>query len=70
MLNSWSRALLLLDVKFTIIDVNEQMLRLDGRARDQLIGHSFWDAFRATRGAPVGALFIRIVEGVRRPHRT
>jgi len=61
-LNSMVEGFALLDVKFTIIDVNEEMLRLDGRARDQLIGRSFWDAFPGTRDAPVGALFIRIVE--------
>lgn len=47
----------LLSSDFTILDVNAETLRLDGRDRDELIGRSHWEAFPGTEDSPVGAIF-------------
>lgn len=60
-LNSMAEGFALLGPDFTILDVNEETVRLDGRRRDELAGHSHWDAFPGTKHSPVGALFKRVM---------
>ncbi|GAA6614916.1 ATP-binding protein [Scytonema sp. NUACC26] len=59
-LNSMAEGFALLGDDFTILDVNEETLRLDGRSRDELIGRSHWDAFPGTEDSPVGEIFRRV----------
>ncbi|RDI53593.1 PAS domain S-box protein [Microvirga subterranea] len=60
-LNSMAEGFALLGPDFTILDVNTETVRLDGRRRDELVGRSHWDAFPGTEHSPVGALFKRVV---------
>ena len=60
-LNSMSEGFALLGGDFTILDVNEETLRLDGRSRDELIGRSHWDAFPGTEDSTVGEIFRHVV---------
>ena len=46
---------------FTILDVNEETLRLDGRSRGELVGRSHWDAFPGTEHSPLGDLYRRVM---------
>ncbi|MBH8577283.1 PAS domain S-box protein [Nostocaceae cyanobacterium CENA369] len=59
-LNSMTEGFALLGGDFTILDVNEETLRLDGRSRDELIGRTHWDAFPGTEDSPVGEIFMRV----------
>lgn len=59
-LNSMSEGFALLGGDFTILDVNEETLRLDGRSRKELVGCSHWDAFPGTEDSPVGEIFKRV----------
>lgn len=59
-LNSMTEGFALLGGDFTILDVNEETLRLDGRSRDELIGRSHWDAFPGTEDSSVGEIFRRV----------
>lgn len=59
-LNSMSEGFALLGGDFTILDVNEETLRLDGRSRDELIGRSHWEALPGTEDSPVGKIFRRV----------
>ncbi|MBD2091296.1 PAS domain S-box protein [Microcoleus sp. FACHB-1515] len=60
-LNSMAEGFALLGSDFTILDVNEETLRLDGRSRDELIGRSHWDAFPGSEDLPIGQIFKRVV---------
>ncbi len=42
------------DASLTILDVNQETLRLDGRAREELVGRSHWEAFPGTEHSPLG----------------
>ena len=46
---------------FTILDVNDETVRLDGRPRDELIGRSHWDAFPETERSPLGDFYRRVM---------
>lgn len=46
---------------FTILDVNEATLRLDGRTRSDLVGRSHWDAFPGTANSEVGDLYRQVM---------
>jgi PAS domain S-box-containing protein len=65
-LNSMSEGFALLGGDFTILDVNEETLRLDGRSRHELIGRSHWEAFPGSENSPVGEIFKRVARE-RRP---
>ncbi len=54
------------DDNFTILEVNEETLRLDGRSREELIGRSHWEAFPRSEHSPVGELYKRVM-AVREP---
>ncbi|BAY75476.1 two-component hybrid sensor and regulator [Nostoc linckia NIES-25] len=60
-LNSMAEGFALLGGDFTILDVNEETLRLDGRSRDELIGRTHWDAFPGTEDSSVAEIFRRVV---------
>lgn len=59
-LDSMAEGFALLGSDFTILDVNEETLRLDGRTRDELIGRTHWDAFPNTEDSPIGEIFKRV----------
>lgn len=60
-LNSMLEGFALFDPDFTIVDVNEATLQLDGRAREEIVGRSHWDAFPGSEDSPVGELFKRVM---------
>lgn len=55
-LNAMAEGFAHLGPDFTILDINEETLQLDGRHRDDLIGQKHWDAFPHTRDSPIGDL--------------
>src|SRR3712207_376506 len=59
-LDSMAEGFALLGSDFTILDVNDETLRLDGRPRDELVGRTHWEAFPGTEDSPVGGLFMRV----------
>ncbi|CAO3420420.1 PAS domain S-box protein [Azospirillum endophyticum] len=61
-LNSMAEGFALLGPDFTILDVNQETLRLDGRRRDELVGRTHWDAFPGTQNSPVGALLETVMQ--------
>lgn len=46
----------LLAPDFTILEHNREALRMDGRARDQIVGRSHWDAFPGSEDSELGRL--------------
>ncbi|MBE9011281.1 response regulator, partial [Pseudanabaenaceae cyanobacterium LEGE 13415] len=59
-LNSMIEGFALLGGDFTILDVNEETLRLDGRSRDELIGRTHWEAFPGTENSLIGEIYKRV----------
>lgn len=51
---------------FTILDVNQETERLDGRPRMELVGRSQWEAFPGIETSAIGDLFRRVMRE-RRP---
>lgn len=47
----------LLDHDFTILELNSEAVRIDGRPRDALIGRSHWDVYPGTEESDVGRLY-------------
>lgn len=60
-LDSMHDGFALFDRDFTILDVNREKLRLDGRSREDLVGRSQWDAYPETAISPLGGLFRRLM---------
>jgi two-component system, chemotaxis family, CheB/CheR fusion protein len=58
-LDSMAEGFALFDPDFTILDVNHETLKLDGRTRDQLVGRSHWEAFPGSEDSEVGRLYKR-----------
>ena len=46
---------------FTLLDVNAETLRLDGRPAEQLIGRSYWEADPESEASPIGDLLRRVM---------
>ncbi|MVN87149.1 PAS domain S-box protein [Deinococcus sp. HMF7620] len=61
-LDSMAEGFALLGDDFTILDVNEETLRLDGRSREELIGRTHWEVFPGTENSPVGELLRRVAQ--------
>lgn len=49
----------LLAPDFTILEHNREALRMDGRAREEIVGRSHWDAFPETERSELGQLLKR-----------
>ena len=47
----------LLSPDFTILDLNKEALRLDGRSREELIGRSHWEIYPGTEESELGARY-------------
>jgi len=60
-LGSMNEGFVLFDRDFTIVDVNKETLRRDGRRREDLIGRSHWDAFPGTETTPLGDMYRRVM---------
>ena len=60
-LNSMAEGFALLARDFTILDVNEETLKLDGRSREELVGRSHWEAFPGTEDSALGDLYRRVM---------
>ncbi|WP_395672557.1 PAS domain S-box protein [Phenylobacterium sp.] len=65
-LDSLTEGFALFDADFTILDVNAETLRLDGRTRDELVGRNHWEAFPGSEDSPLGRMFKRVAHE-RRP---
>ncbi|WP_200960784.1 PAS domain S-box protein [Rhizobium sp. Root708] len=61
-LDAMAEGFAIFDAEFTIRDVNQETLRLDGRTREELIGRSHWDAFPGTEYSPLGSLYRRVAQ--------
>lgn len=61
-------AIHLLSFDFTILDVNDSAMRIDGRHRDAVTGRCYWDAYPGSRATVVGRLIERVMDD-RRPER-
>jgi PAS domain S-box-containing protein len=48
---------MLLSHDFTILEINAEGVRVDGRPRDDIIGRNHWDVWPDTYELPVGALY-------------
>lgn len=59
-LESMAEGFALLDSAFRIIDVNAETLRLDGRARGELIGQTHWTAFPGSEEGLIGDTLRRV----------
>jgi PAS domain S-box-containing protein len=60
-LDSMSEGFALFSPDFTILDVNAETLRLDGRSRDELVGRNHWEAFPGSAGSQQGEMFERVM---------
>lgn len=60
-LNSMSEGFALFDRDFTIMEVNDETSRLDGRSREELVGRSHWEAFPGSEDAPFGEMLHRVM---------
>ncbi len=49
----------LLAPDFTILELNKEAMRIDARAREEVIGLSHWDAYPGTENSQVGKLYKR-----------
>ena len=60
-LDTMSEGFALLDADFTILDVNAETVRLDGRAREEIVGRNHWEAFPGSEDSPQGEMFKRVM---------
>lgn len=56
-LDGMSEGFALLDSEFRVIDINAEMLRLELRGRDELIGVSHWDLYPGTEHSSLGHFY-------------
>lgn len=59
-LDTMSEGFALLDADFTILDVNVETVRLDGRTREEIIGLNHWNAFPGSEHSAQGEMFKRV----------
>jgi PAS domain S-box-containing protein len=55
-LDGMSEGVLVLAPDFTVVSVNAEATRLDGRTREQIVGQSFWALYPGDEDEPLGAL--------------
>ena len=60
-LDTMSEGFALFDADFTILDVNAETVRLDGRPREALVGRNHWEAFPGSEESPQGEMFKRVM---------
>ena len=60
-LNAMAEGFALFAPDFTILDVNDETCRVDGRGRGELVGRSHWDAFPGTEQSPLGEFYRRVM---------
>ena len=56
-----SEGLVLLDREFCVLEINTEGLRVDGRARDAIVGRSHWDAWPGTEHSEQAKLYRRVM---------
>lgn len=61
--DNMAEAFCLLDREFRILQVNNEAVRLDGRAADELIGRTHWDVWPGSVGSVVEANYRRAMKG-------
>jgi PAS domain S-box-containing protein len=54
-----SEGFLLLAPDFTVVNANAEAMRLDGRTRETIVGHSFWALYPGDEDEPLGVLLKR-----------
>lgn len=59
--NAMAEGFALFAPDFTILDVNEETCRLDGRQRSELLGRSHWEAFPGTERSTLGEFYRRVM---------
>jgi PAS domain S-box-containing protein len=60
-LDTMSEGFALFDADFTILDVNAETLRLDGRTREEIVGRNHWETFPGSENSPQGEMFKRVM---------
>lgn len=58
-LQGMAEGFVLLDREFRILDINAEGLRIDGRARDDIVGKTHWEVWPGTEEAVQGKLYKR-----------
>ena len=58
-LDGMSEGFSLLSPHFVILELNAEALRLDGRARDQIVGRSHWELYPGSEHGALGVLYKR-----------
>ncbi|UVI39161.1 PAS domain-containing sensor histidine kinase [Qipengyuania spongiae] len=67
-LDSMGGGFAILDRDFTLLDIDEETIRLDGRLRSEVVGRSYWDLFPGTKHSELDDL-LRQTAIERRPGR-
>ena len=62
-LDGMTEGFVLLDRDFRVLDINSEGSRIDGRAADEVIGRSHWEAWPGSEGTDQGRLYKRVMAG-------
>jgi PAS domain S-box-containing protein len=65
MLANMDEAFMLLDRDFTVLEVNDEAVRLDGRTAQQLIGCSHWELYPGSEQSEFGRMYRRVLASAR-----
>ncbi len=60
-LENMGEGVVLLDRDFRVVDINAEALRLERRSRDEIVGHSHWDAWPGTETSVLGRTIARVM---------
>ena len=60
-LEGMAEGFVLLDHDFRLLDINAEGLRIDGRARDEVLGRSHWEVWPGTDDTESGRLYQRVM---------
>lgn len=60
--NSMSEALILLDKKFQVLDINAEGLRFDTQSRESIIGRLHWDVWAGTEESEQGEIYRQVMQ--------
>ena len=59
-LDSMGEGFIVMDEQFRVLEINAEGVRLDGRARSEIVGHSHWALWPASVGTPIEAGYRKV----------